>query len=292
VRPFETWTWRRTRQRGARLLLVAGLALATAGPARAPLPARAQDDDLAGRTATIARSDDGVNLRAEPGFGGDVIGVLPDGTVVELRIDVADTVLDEDGETRWWPVLVDGQEGWIAGYYLDEAGAADESSSDEDVSADPEMTEEPADTDETDDTSDDAITGTTATARVTSEDGANLRAEASASSDVLAVLPFDAVVSLRIDEADTVVRGGVRWWPVQVDGQDGWIAGDYLADAVGAVVEDDGATDEFPVSSSDVFSLGEYVAASTDTGDGLNIRVDAGVKNEKSVSSGRATSSR
>ena len=228
-------TWRRTRQRGARLLLVAGLALATAAPARAPLAVRAQDDDLSGRTATIARSDDGVNLREEPGFGGDVVGVLSDGTIVELRIDVADTVLDEDGETRWWPVRVDGQDGWVAGYYLDqdwrrrptrarrgrsratESGGRRGGRRTLRRPTTPPTARSPA---------------TTATARVTSEDGANLRAEPSASSDVITVLAVRRRRStLRIDEADTVVRGGVRWWPVRFDGQDGWVAGDYLDDA-------------------------------------------------------------
>ncbi|MER3438348.1 MAG: hypothetical protein C4346_12620 [Chloroflexota bacterium] len=70
-----------------------------------------------GLTAVVAHSQDGVNLRAEPGVTGDILDTLPDGTVVELRIDVADTVYDEDGQ-RWWPVRVNGLEGWIAGLYL------------------------------------------------------------------------------------------------------------------------------------------------------------------------------
>ena len=253
------------------LAVAAGLAAGAGASARRVV---AQDDaNLTGRTATVARSEDGVNLRTEPGFAGDIVGTLPDGTVVELRVDEVDTVLDEDGETRWWPVRVDGQEGWVAGYYLDQGGEAASTDSGE-VPADTTADEAPA--------PDGAITGTAGNARVTSEDGANFRAEPGQSGEVIAVLAFDTVVELRVDEADTVVRGGVRWWPVRVDGQEGWIAGDYLADADGVVVADNdiGDTDD-TASAPSVFALGEYVAAMTGSQDGVNIRAGAGTENER-----------
>ncbi len=115
-RPARSW---------ARALAV-GLSLAlTFATSVWPLPATAAEfdvqvdsvDDLHGLTAVVAHSEDGVNLRAEPGVTSDILDTLSDGTVVELRIDVADTVYDEDGR-RWWPVRVNGLEGWIAGLYL------------------------------------------------------------------------------------------------------------------------------------------------------------------------------
>jgi uncharacterized protein YgiM (DUF1202 family) len=265
-------SWRSARQRCLRVFVVAGLALSIAAPSWATT--RAQVDDLGGRTASIARSEDGVNLRAEPGFAGEVIAVLSDGTVVDLRIDVADTVLDGDGETRWWPVRVEGQDGWVAGYYLDETGtaSADEPSSTQDESTAREVPSDAASG---------AITGTTATASVTSPDGANFRAEAGVDGEVLRVLAFGSVVELRVDEADTVVHGGVRWWPVRVAGQDGWVAGDYLQDDFGVVADGDSPEPATDTSSSVVYSIGQYVAALTDTGDGLNIRVEVGIESER-----------
>src|SRR5690606_7538003 len=78
-------------------------------------------ENLSGLHAVVAHSDDGVNLRAEPGLGAEVIDTLPDGTVVALRVDEVDTVVDDDA--RWWPVRVNGQDGWIAGFYLEATDA-------------------------------------------------------------------------------------------------------------------------------------------------------------------------
>ena len=257
-------------RRSARLHAIAiTLILGMVSAAAAPLPrlavAQGSDTDLSGLTATIAHSEDGVNLRAEPGFAAEVVGTVGDGTVVELRIDVADTVLDPDGQTRWWPISHDGVDAWIAGYYLEQGGAASVSPTGEDSAEAPDAVPGGA------------ITGGSTSAFVTSDDGANLRSDPGIGSDVLAVLPFDTRVTLRIEEADTVVKGGVRWWPVEFDGIAGWVAGDYLADAPGVVGEDD-AIPEPPTAVANVFGFGEYVAALTDDGTGLNIRVEAGTE--------------
>lgn len=260
-----------TRGRALSLVLAGALALSAVGYGGQPGLVRAQDD-LAGQTAQIARSEDGVNVRAEPGFGGEVIATLSDGTTVELRIDEADTVLDDDGATRWWPIRFDGIDGWVAGYYLDKGWP------DEDVPA-----EEPADDAEADDqadTSGETETGNTdvffsgETVLVSAEDGANFRAKPTAASDVIIVLAYGTEVELRTDEADTVVRGGVRWWPVRFDGDDGWIVGDYLEDHSGSspVADDDG------IDRGAGFSAGEYVSAAID--EGVNVRSGAGLENE------------
>jgi hypothetical protein len=42
---------------------------------------------------------------------------------ISLRIDLVDTVYD-DANTRWWPVVVNGQDGWISGNYLTDSDGA------------------------------------------------------------------------------------------------------------------------------------------------------------------------
>lgn len=297
--------WRGLRARMLSVGLAGALALSAAGWGGAPAPVSAQDD-LVGRTAQIAGSEDGVNLRAEPKFGSEIVGTLADGTTVELRIDAADTVLDADGETRWWPIRFDGVDGWVAGYYLnqdvldedadasddeaassedeptasDEADAADEADAtdgadvfDADAAADPTEVPDAEDDAEDGDSTDVFFSGETVL--VSAEDGANFRAEANTESEVLNILAFGTPVELRIDAADTVVRGGVRWWPVRFDGEDGWIAGDYLQDGDGAAPE----TDDDGIDESAGFALGTYVSA--DIADGVNVRTGAGTENEQ-----------
>ncbi len=271
-----------TRGRALALVLAGALALSATGYGGQPGLVRAQDD-LSGRTAQIVRSEDGVNVRAEPGFGGDIIGTLSDGTTVELRIDEADTVLDEDGETRWWPISFDGTDGWVAGYYLDQEGTdddvvaepTDDAEADTEADATDDATEDDAEDTATEETGSTDVFFSGETVLVSAEDGANFRAEPTAESDVIIVLAFGTEVELRIDEADTVVRGGVRWWPVRFDGDDGWIVGDYLEDSSGStpVADDDG------IDQGAGFTAGEYVSASID--EGVNVRSGAGLDAEK-----------
>ncbi|CAN0458660.1 unnamed protein product, partial [Phaeothamnion confervicola] len=75
---------------------------------------------LTGLTAVVAAG--GADLRQDPAADASVLARLPEGTVVDLRIDTVDTVTDGDG-VRWWPVTADGQEGWIAGNFLADASA-------------------------------------------------------------------------------------------------------------------------------------------------------------------------
>ena len=97
--------------------------------AATPLTARAEFDvsvgsvsELSGLTAIAAGNGEGVNVRVSPALGADLLATIPDGTVVTLRIDIADTVR-ADG-IRWWPVVVNGKNGWIAGPYLTDSGGA------------------------------------------------------------------------------------------------------------------------------------------------------------------------
>jgi hypothetical protein len=260
-------------------LSVVGSALAPAAPGWAGT-ARAD----AG-TGTIVHSSDGVLLRAEPGFGAEVIDTIPQGTVVGLRTFEADTVYDPDGVTQWWPVSINGEDGWVAGFYLQIDGygnqAADMTSS-ESVAAPTDSGlggETPAET---------AIEQFQATwedlanaiAVVAEPEGVNLRSEPSSSSPAVRSLSVDTVVELRIHEVDTVYMEGTRWWPVRVDGLLGWVSGAYLRPAE---AWQQPASDQWESwdSSADVagkvetwFAPGTYVAARTDDGSGLNIRAD------------------
>src|SRR5206468_1228626 len=64
----------------------------------------------------------------------------------------------------------------------------------------------------------------------------------------------------------TVDSAGTRWWPVTIDGEDGWVAGDYLDDDPSAV---DSST---ATASSGDFAKGDLVQVKTDDEKGLTMR--------------------
>ncbi|MCA9880706.1 MAG: SH3 domain-containing protein, partial [Thermomicrobiales bacterium] len=237
---------------------------------------------------TIVHSAEGVLLRAEPSFGAKVLETVPQGTVVGLRTWEQDTVYDPDGVTQWWPVSNNGEDGWVAGFYLQVEGFGDQAAAATSAAVEQAAPaaeaalggETPAETaiEQFQATWDDLAN---AVAVVAEPEGVNLRSEPSASSPAVRSLSFDTVVNLRINEMDTVYMEGTRWWPVQVDGLLGWISGAYLrpADAWQQPAADqwsDEWTDsaEVPGKTDGWFSPGSYVAATTDDGSGLNIRAD------------------
>jgi murein DD-endopeptidase MepM/ murein hydrolase activator NlpD len=243
-------------------------------------------DDLSGLTAVVGGSDEGLRLRSEPAHDAEVLETLPDGTVVSLRIDVVDTVMDEDGTTRWWPVTANGIDGWVSGFYLEASdGAASAGSDGTDASTPaaetPDVTSSSTEaaTGETEATGEgytftgDSLSG--ATAHVDGDGGSvNLRSEPSASSDLVTTLSDGAIVTLRIDTTDTVTEGGVRWWPVAIDGFEGWVSGQYLTDASAAPASDvaaDGTTE----ATAGAFVAGSYAETFTGDGDGVNLRAEA-----------------
>jgi hypothetical protein len=225
-------------------------------------------------TGVIAGADDGVRLRADPGFDGAVVGTLWDGTAVDLRIDEADTVLDPDGETRWWPVATELGDGWVAGAFLridgwDTGAVAAPASDGGDAAA----------TAPAGDGWDGPDLTWSSTARVAESDGVNLRAEPGSVGAVLDALAQGEVVDLR-EGASTVWADGMRWWPVNVDGVDGWVAGPYLEAADAAAAPDDGGdwvVSEEPARSGDGASFAGmgWATVATDDGSGLNLRADA-----------------
>ena len=72
----------------------------------------------------VARTGDGLNLRTGGHTGTKVIGVIPDGTVVELAEDVKmpagqrSAIQNEEG-TWLYVKTLDGSWGWVAAAYLD-----------------------------------------------------------------------------------------------------------------------------------------------------------------------------
>jgi hypothetical protein len=259
---------------------VIGSALAPAAPGWA---GTARADAGSG---TIVHSADGVLLRAEPSFGAEVIDTVAQGTVVALRTYERDTVYDPDGVTQWWPISANGQDGWVAGFYLQIEGYGDQVQAD--AAAPAEVAVETPDTGLGGETpAETAVEQFQATwedlanaiAVVSEPEGVNLRSEPSSSSPTVRSLSVDTVVNLRINEMDTVYMEGTRWWPVQVDGLVGWVSGAYLRPAEAwQQTAVDHWTDEWTdtgESAGDVwFAPGSYVAAVTDDGSGLNIRAD------------------
>lgn len=232
---------------------------------------------LSGLTAVIAGGGGGVNLRADPAHDAAVLATLPDGTVVGLRIDQADTVADADGVTRWWPVTANGQDGWVSGVYLAASGTTQPNA----ASTPPPATVAPTQASSAT-TSTPAATGVPSDSRgafaLQSPDiigqtavvsaggqGVHLRADAADNSRSLASLPDGTTVDLRIDQVDTIVdANGVRWWPVSANGQDGWISGYYLINS--------GSSSAAPTAT---FTAGGNAVVKTQSGDGARIRADA-----------------
>ena len=227
----------------------------------------------------IVHSADGVLLRAEPGFGAEVLTTIPEGTAVDLRTYAYDTVYDPDGVTQWWPVSNDGVEGWVAGFYLeiedygsfptaeDDAPAPTHTGAGGEGAAAP-VTEQFLATWDL----------ANAAATVAEPEGVNLRQDPGSTSPAVKALSYQTVVELRIDELDTVYTEGSRWWPVRVDGLVGWVSGAYLApvepEAAPADWEEAAPAADVPGKVAEFFQAGSYVAARTDDGSGVNIRAD------------------
>jgi murein DD-endopeptidase MepM/ murein hydrolase activator NlpD len=229
-------------------------------------------DQLTGLTAVVETSEPSVPLLAEASPNADVLTDVADGTEVALRVDVVDTVSAGDG-TRYWPVAVGGQDGWIDGQYLTQATTAEG-----DIVSDSlvayEHTRE-------------------ATAHSTAQvfgngQNVNVRAEPTSTSDVVTKALDGEVISLRIDMVDTVVDSqGTRWWPVTVNGIEGWISGFYLTDSGDAPTSRPNETPSTVVATSTAdatdapattedgsagFVEGDFAQVFTGDGDSVNVR--------------------
>lgn len=246
-------------------------------------------EGVSGRTAVIAGGGDGANLRAKPAHDADVLSSLPEGTSVDLRIDVTDTVYDPDGVTRWWPVSVGGVDGWVSGFFLAAAPAETPAPASSDDDGAVEAATEPVSAD----------TATTPPAHVPVDTGiqfefqgevtdnalaqvagagesVNVRAEPTAGSELVTKVADGQVVTLRIAATDTVIDadGVTRWWPVTVEGTDGWISGFFLT-SVTAAPDAAPATEEpvSPDTTTSPFPVGSTAAVGS--GDGFSVTLRA-----------------
>jgi murein DD-endopeptidase MepM/ murein hydrolase activator NlpD len=250
------------------------LALAVVSAAVAPVApgpgslARAQ-----GGTGKIVHSSDGVLLRAEPEFAAEVLSTLAEGTNVDLRTDVADTIYDPDGVTQWWPIRTGDGDGWVAGFYLDIESYGDAppapAAPAAGISLGGEGAAAPAE---------EQFLATwdlaNAAAKVAEPEGVNVRQDPGSKSPAVRTLSYQTVVELRVDEADTVYTEGSRWWPVRIDGLIGWVSGLYLEPAESWAAPAVAEVSDVASKVSDWFQAGSYVLADTDDGSGLNIRAD------------------
>ncbi|MFL5759742.1 MAG: SH3 domain-containing protein [Thermomicrobiales bacterium] len=200
-------------------------------------------------SVTVAHSGDGVHFRAEAGYDGKVIDNLPDGTVVQLRLDEEDTVTDDTGAT-WWPVSVDGEDGWIAGYYLAEDG---------NVAAD----------DNTDSAADHSaarfVAGDFVAVETDDGTGVNIRAEASADGDNLGTLAEGEVVEVL--DGPATDDSGDGWYKITDGDITGYVTGTWLVAAPQPEAPSSGEKDAVK------FAAGDHVAAHS--GDGVNLRKNA-----------------
>ena len=217
----------------ASMLPMAGLASADGGTTQPSTPSASQTSTVApfdvdpaggliGIEAVVVGEPAGVPVQSEPSAQAEVVEVVSEGTTVTLRIDSTDTVYTDNGATRWWPVDVGGTTGWINGEQLmsPEDFAAASATSDG-AATDTSSTRVPFDfTSDTDER----------IAEVEADgEGLSVRAEPDPGADVVATVKDGTIIDLRIDDLDTVYdSAGTRWWPVTVDGVDGWVSGYYL----------------------------------------------------------------
>lgn len=219
--------------------------------------------DLENVTAVVVAGDNGVAVQAKPSADSDVVETLTNGTPVDLRIDMVDTVYTDNGETRWWPVEVGDTDGWINGQSLmsPEDFAARSATSE----TDPVATSEPERTPfEYWGELDGAVAEVDADGM-----GLSMRAEPDGTSEVVTSLKDGTIVNLRIADTDTVYdAAGTRWWPVEYDGFEGWVSGFYLIEP-GAPSQSGTApgssTSEPPTQSDDdyVYKPGDWAVVRT-----------------------------
>lgn len=143
--------------------------------------------------AATAASEDALNLRAEPDITADILLVIPAGAAVEVTGERVGDYL---------PVTYDGVAGWASAEDLEVAGSA------------------PATSDGTSPSGPAAAGGWL----VTIDDGVNLRSGPSTDSEIIDVLSRGTRLQATGDPVD-------GFYPVDLDGQAGWVSADWVAAA-------------------------------------------------------------
>jgi murein DD-endopeptidase MepM/ murein hydrolase activator NlpD len=240
--------------RKARVFPVLATLALLVGLAATPLTTGAEFDvsvgsvnELSGMTAVAAGNGQGVNVRVSPSLGSDLLTTIPDGTVVALRIDLTDTVR-ADG-IRWWPVVVNGKDGWIAGPYLSDSNGASANSGDQSASS-----------------GNGFAIGSYVRAKTNDNANVNVRTKPNLSGDVLTQIRNGGVVQV-IDGPYQDLRG-IVWFKVTDGETTGWSSAEWLVASNGP---------EAPGSAQAEFGVNEWVRVSTNNGDNLNMRHSARV---------------
>lgn len=249
----------------ARLMLIAMLLFSSTITA-----ARAQDEepefdlpeleDYSGLQAITANSVDGVNVRAEPGIESEIVLSVPDGNIVDLRVDELNTVTTDDG-IRWWPITIWEIDGWVAGIYLAsvDGDPADETSTDEEADSG----EEPADTSgDPGWVAGDFVASTT--------DFLAMRAGPGTSESRIAWLGEGDVVQI-VD--GPFYNGPTDWWLISDGSINAYVFGGYITTASELDLE-------APEADVVEFAAGQTVGVMLNSG-GANIRNDADADSER-----------
>ena len=215
-------------------------------------------DDYSGLQAITANSVDGVNVRAEPGVESEILISVPDGNIVDLRVDELNTVTTEDG-IRWWPITVWEVDGWVSGLYLAPVdGEPDDASTGEE----PDTAEEPADgAGDPSWAAGDYVAST--------EDFLAMRAGPGTSESRIAWLGEGDVVQI-VD--GPFYNGETDWWLITDGSINAYVFGGYLTTAS----ELDIAA---PAAEEIAFSAGQTVGIMLGSG-GANIRDEADAGSE------------
>ncbi len=202
------------------------------------------DDAWSSWQAVVARSNDGVNVRAEPDVASESLMAIADGTVVDLRLDETVSAIAADG-TVWWPVRVDGVSGWVSGDFLDSSGGTASNESDRSNAPGSNLA-----------TPDFARGEDVA---VLTDDGSGLvmRAGPSTSEERLAILGDGDVVQI-VD--GPFWNNGEGWYLVTDGNFSAYVFGPYLV----------AATASAPSNSSAAFAAGDYVTP--EDGIAVNVR--------------------
>lgn len=215
-------------------------------------------------TAKVFGNGQHVNVRKDPTATSEIITKAADGQVVSLRIDIVDTVTDGAG-TRWWPVVVNGEAGWISGYFLTDSNGATTTQPGDAVAptATTEATTAPAATSEAT-TAPTADTGAFAAGEFaqvfTGEGGAvNVRDSGSPDGAVIGSLNDGEVVEIVSGPVANAASSSV-WYEVTNANATGYVSGDLLISSVEAPGTTEPTATEPPLSEEE-----EATVAATQT---------------------------
>jgi murein DD-endopeptidase MepM/ murein hydrolase activator NlpD len=235
--------------------------------------------ELEGATAQVDADGQGLKMRSEPNSNAEALASIPEGTIIDLRIDMVDTVYDSAG-TRWWPVSYQGQDGWVSGFYLIHPGSEPQTATTPLTSTRSTSPQPPESVQLEGDFV--YVAGDWAVVRTSDEGRTNLYGSNSTSASVTGTIPHMALV-------EVLAQAGGGWYEVRWDTSQGFIPGDLLT----AGTAPRRASDPVPpaptpvpaaVSTETTSSLaidplvaGDIAQIDSDSSAGVNVRSAAGI---------------